>query len=88
MAHHPGELLAEPLLTVNDVARLLKVSTRTIWRYVVLQKVPEPIHINGNTVRWRAADIAEYLKSGGITRSAVPKRPKRPRRKPPKEPPS
>jgi excisionase family DNA binding protein len=49
------------LLTVHEVARKLKVSIRTIWRYEAAGKIPRAVRLSGNTVRWKARDIQDYL---------------------------
>jgi excisionase family DNA binding protein len=49
------------LLTVQEVARKLKVSIRTIWRYEAAGKIPRAVRLSGNTVRWKARDIQDYL---------------------------
>ncbi len=48
-------------LTVNDVAKILCVTKRTIWRYVDQGKLPKPVHINCRVVRWRASDIRNII---------------------------
>lgn len=51
------------LLTATDVARLLKVSTRTIWRMRTNQQLPPPIQFN-HTTRWRREDILHWIQQG------------------------
>lgn len=60
------ELETEPLqelLTSREVAVLLAVSRRTLWRMVARGEVPEPIRYNRKLVRWKSSDIARYLDS-------------------------
>ena len=52
-----------PLLTVDDVANLLKVSTRTIWRMRSCCQLPKPIKVGGG-VRWRQGDIESRIAQG------------------------
>lgn len=41
------------LLTVNEVANLLSVSVRTVWRYVETQPgFPKPIHLSPRATRF------------------------------------
>lgn len=47
------------MLTKSDVAKRLKVSTRTINR--LMQKKELPYHKVGTSVRFTLADIEEYL---------------------------
>jgi predicted DNA-binding transcriptional regulator AlpA len=41
-------------LTVQDLARLLGCSTRTVWRHELAGKVPRGVRVGG-IVRWPAA---------------------------------
>ena len=50
------------VLTVNDVAKLLKLSIRSVWRHVATNAIVKPIRI-GRSLRWRASDIATWLAS-------------------------
>lgn len=52
------------LLTVEELAKILKVSPRTVWRMESAGNVPKPIRI-GKTVRWLAADVKTFLSSRG-----------------------
>ena len=54
------------LLTVRDVAGLLKIHAGTIWRLSALAEAghgdfPKPLRLGPKTVRWRTSEIAEYL---------------------------
>ncbi len=51
-----------PLLTVKDVAKMLQLSTRTIFRLAEKGSLPKPLRIGGS-VRWQPKTIKEYLKS-------------------------
>ena len=51
------------LLAVADLARLLKVSTRTIWTWHSAGRLPSPVKV-GRIVRWRAADVDAWLAAG------------------------
>lgn len=50
------------LLTVNDIAKLLKLSTRSVWRLVKAKTIVEPIRIGGS-IRWRPSDVATWIAS-------------------------
>ena len=52
------------LLTVADIADLLRVSTRTIHRYRSEGRLCEPLLLGGRTPRWRRADIQRWLAEG------------------------
>lgn len=48
---------------VGDVATLLKSSNRHVRRLADSGRMPRPIHI-GRLVRWRKADIDQWLGAG------------------------
>lgn len=49
------------LLDVRQVADLLGISTRTVWRLAATGDIPAPIRIGERIVRWRAADLEHHL---------------------------
>lgn len=49
------------LLKAEDVATLLGISMRSLWRFRSTGVIPAPIRIGERTLRWRAQDIQEYL---------------------------
>lgn len=49
-----------PLLTVTDVARLAKVSERTVWRWHSSGEIPRSVVIGG-TVRWKGDEIEKWI---------------------------
>ena len=51
----------EKMLTVLQVADLLVVSERTIWRLVERGEMPQPLRINRKLVRWKASAIAKWM---------------------------
>lgn len=51
------------LVTADDVAAMLKISTRTLWRLRSTGKLPQPIRLGGS-VRWRASDIDAWIAAG------------------------
>ena len=52
------------LLTTADVAKLLKVSTRTVRRLKDRAKLPPPIRV-GAGVRWDADALRRWIERGG-----------------------
>ena len=53
------------LLRVADVARMLSVSTRTVWRMRDAGELPCPVRLgSGNMIRWRRSDIEGFIRSG------------------------
>jgi prophage regulatory protein len=54
----------EPLLIpAAEFARLLQVSTRTLWRQLSAGQIPRPVRFGG-TVRWRLEEIREWISMG------------------------
>lgn len=47
----------------SQMARLLKVSMRTVWRLRARGDIPKPVVIGG-AVRWRGPDIQEWMDGG------------------------
>jgi prophage regulatory protein len=58
MIHDPPTDL---LLTVKDVADCLSVSVRTVWRWTAEHKIPQPIKLGYNVVRWKASEIQRLI---------------------------
>jgi len=49
------------LLTVNQVADLLSLHPRTIWRMVSAGDLPAPIGIGRRAKRWRLVDLQTWM---------------------------
>lgn len=49
------------LLTIDQVATRLSLSSRGVWRLISEGQFPRPIKI-GRLSRWITSDIADYLK--------------------------
>jgi excisionase family DNA binding protein len=49
------------LLSIERVARMLDVSTKTVRRMVESGELPEPILLSGKMKRWLKKDINIYL---------------------------
>jgi excisionase family DNA binding protein len=59
-------------LTVDDVAAILKVSKRTVWRWSATGQMPAAHKLAGTTYRWVQADIEEWQRK--LAREAAPVR--------------
>jgi len=51
------------LLNAEEVAAMLGVSERTLWRLLSAGRVPKPVRF-GRSTRWRLADIEEWINRG------------------------
>jgi excisionase family DNA binding protein len=49
------------LLTVNQVADLLALHPRTVWRMVSAGELPGPISIGTRAKRWRLCDLESWI---------------------------
>ena len=55
-----------PLLNVKQVAKVLGIHERTVWRLAGLAEMgegnfPKPLRIAGKTVRWQQKDLETYI---------------------------
>lgn len=53
----------ENLMTVTEVAALLGISTRGVWRFRDMGKLPAPVQL-GRLVRWRQSDLTAWIADG------------------------
>jgi len=51
------------LIAAADLARLLNVSTRTLWRLRSAGQLPQPVRLGG-VVRWRLEEIRQWIGAG------------------------
>jgi len=51
------------LLDVNEIAKRLGCSPRTVWRFRDTGRMPAPIKIAG-FVRWKETDIDAWIEAG------------------------
>jgi predicted DNA-binding transcriptional regulator AlpA len=59
-----SDALPEPLfVTAAELAQLMRISTRTLWRLLSARKIPEPIRLGG-AVRWRIDLIQDWIDQG------------------------
>ena len=60
-----NELPCEALLSAKDVVFLSGRSRTSLWRDVQRGRLSKPVRIGPSSVRWRVADIRDFL-TGGI----------------------
>ena len=56
------------LIAAAEVARLLGISIRTVWRMRDAGTLPQPLRLGNKLVRWQRGDIANYLNDLGFNR--------------------
>jgi len=55
---------SEPLLiSAEQLAELLQISTRTLWRLLSTGKLVTPVHLGGST-RWRLEQVQNWIEKG------------------------
>lgn len=51
------------LIPADQLASLMQISTRTLWRLLSAHRLPEPLRIGGS-VRWRLEEVKQWIESG------------------------
>jgi predicted DNA-binding transcriptional regulator AlpA len=51
------------LISAAELAGLMNVSERTLWRLLSADKVPKPVRFGRNT-RWRLAEVRDWIDRG------------------------
>ncbi|MBS0192448.1 MAG: helix-turn-helix domain-containing protein [Planctomycetes bacterium] len=49
------------VVSVREVAELLGVNPRTVWRMAQTGDIPAPIRLSERVVRWRLSELREHL---------------------------
>jgi excisionase family DNA binding protein len=60
---HVEQKVGAELLTSQQVAEMLSVSVRTVWRLVASGKFPQPVRYNRKLVRWKTVDVVRYIEA-------------------------
>ena len=58
------------LLRASDLAAMLSVSVRTIWRMRDAGELPQPVRLGNKLVRWQRRDIETYIHDLRFSRRA------------------
>ena len=53
----------EALLTAKEVARILKLTVRSVYRLQREGRIPASFRIAPSTSRWNAAEVAAFVKN-------------------------
>ncbi|MFC1634556.1 helix-turn-helix transcriptional regulator [Planctomycetota bacterium] len=48
------------LCTAKELAEMLSLSVRTVWRLRSAGKLPQPVNV-GSSCRWRVCDVEKWL---------------------------
>lgn len=60
--HEDADLEQVRMLKSSEVAELVGVSMRTLWRLLAAGRFPEPVRFNRKVMRWKRADVVQWLK--------------------------
>jgi len=58
--HAMAQAVRSPLMTCEQMAELLQVTTRTLRRMELLDEIPRCIHVGG-LKRWRRGEVEKWL---------------------------
>jgi len=61
----PAALAIEPLMSISDLAEVLKCSRRGVERLRASGRVPKPDLVVGRMPRWRPGTIRKWIDRGG-----------------------
>lgn len=50
------------LFTAREVAQVLRISERSVWRLLLEKKIPAPLHV-GRAARWKKSDIELWFET-------------------------
>ena len=62
-------LVNEFLLTVDDMADLLCLSTREVWRREAAGLIPAAVRLGRKTVRWKGTEVEAFMQQLGNNRT-------------------
>jgi len=51
------------MITIDELATILGMSKRTVWRLLAAEEIPEPIRLGGST-RWPLAEVEGWIAAG------------------------
>lgn len=58
------------MMTAEELSETLCISLRQVWRLKAKGDIPQPVNI-GRSVRWRRADILQWIEAGCPPRSSL-----------------
>ena len=51
------------LITAKNLAQMMQISVRTLWRLMSAGEIVKPVRIDGNT-RWRLDEVEQWIADG------------------------
>lgn len=60
---NPGAVRQQLLISAPELAKILDISPRSVWRLHSAGKLIAPIRLGG-AVRWRLAEVLEWIELG------------------------
>lgn len=60
---HERSVSLPKLISASELAELMDISERTLWRLQSAGKLPSPVRI-GRSTRWRLEKIREWIERG------------------------
>lgn len=57
-------LIPSVLIDAAELARILSVSKPTIWRWLSEGRLPEPIRLTSQCLRWRLDAVLAWIEAG------------------------
>lgn len=66
-----ASLVPSALIDAAELARMLSISKPTIWRMRESGRLPEPLRVTSQAVRWRRADIEAWIAGGCVSHASV-----------------
>lgn len=66
-----GDSETPQLLTVHDVAMILRLSARSVWRMCRSGRLPQPIRL-GRATRWKRGDLEDWILAQPPALTAAP----------------
>ena len=52
------------MLESDELAQILNISKASLWRFLSRGRLPEPIRFTSQCLRWRRAEIEEWIRNG------------------------
>ena len=63
MSNPPAAPIGDRLMTIEEVASRLKVSTATINRRTKAGKIPQRVRLGTRTRRWRESEVSAWIQN-------------------------